>query len=304
MRRGRSSVSSNKPCLEETELKVLVTGATGNIGSAVAESLIARGVPVRLVGTRPAVLQEKFPGAEVAKLDFFDPTTFELAIADATALFLVRPPAIAQVRATVNAFASTAVARRVRHIVFASVAGVERNRLIPHHRIETHLQTLETGWTFLRPGFFSQNLAEAYQLDICEDDRLYLPAGAGRVAFIDTRDIGEAAANILASPAEHDGSSYHVTGPAAVDLSEVAMLLSQELQRPIRYQPASVVGYMRHLLFRHRLPFPQALVQTVLHAGLRRGAAESVVPTLGELLGRPPRSLADFIHDYRAVWLR
>lgn len=46
----------------------------------------------------------------------------------------------------------------------------------------------------------------------------------------------------------------------------------------------------------------QAIVQTVLHTGLRRGQAETVDPTLPRLLGRPARTLAEYVHDHRDVW--
>lgn len=155
----------------------------------------------------------------------------------------------------------------------------------------------------LRPGFFAQNLATAYRTDIRDDDRIYLPAGDGKVAFIDTRDLGEIAAAILADPAQHAGRGYTLTGPRAVTFGEVADLLSSALGRPIVYQPARVPGYLRHLRS-HDLPLPQRLVQTVLHTGLRRGDAEQVDPTLAQLLGRPPRDISDYITDHMDLWHR
>jgi hypothetical protein len=62
-----------------------------------------------------------------------------------------------------------------------------------------------------------------------------------------------------------------------------------------------VPGYVRHLLG-GGLPLDQALVQTVLHFGLRLGQAETVDPTLGQLLGRPPGTMASYIHDSREMW--
>jgi uncharacterized protein YbjT (DUF2867 family) len=155
----------------------------------------------------------------------------------------------------------------------------------------------------LRPGFFAQNLATAYRTDIRDHDRIHLPAGQGRVAFIDNRDLGELAGRILAAPGPHAGRGYTLTGPRAVTFDEVAALLTDALDRPIRYEPASILGYVRHL-GAEGLPLPQRLVQTVLHAGLRRGDAEEVDPTLADLLGRPPRGIADYIADHVHLWVR
>jgi uncharacterized protein YbjT (DUF2867 family) len=163
---------------------------------------------------------------------------------------------------------------------------------VPHHRVETHLRASGVGWTILRPGFFAQNLADAYRADITRQDRIYVPAGDGRVAFVDTRDIGEVAARILLAPTEHAGRGYLLTGREAPTFTQVAESLTRELDRRIRYEPASVLGYARHLR-RQGLPAAQVVVQTVLHAGLRRGDAATVDPALEALLGRRPRTIDD-----------
>lgn len=83
--------------------------------------------------------------------------------------------------------------------------------------------------------------------------------------------------------------------------AEAAALVSRVLARPIRYVPASIPGYVLHCR-RRGLPWGQALVQTILHVGLRFGQAEVVEPTLGGLLGRPPRTLEDYVRDHADLW--
>ncbi|HET6531949.1 MAG TPA: SDR family oxidoreductase [Actinoplanes sp.] len=280
---------------------VLVTGATGNVGGATARALIDLGRPVRVAGTDVAALRRRFPGAEAVALDFTDPGTFEPATRGAGGLFLVRPPAVSRVGPTLNALVDAAARNGVRHVTFASVTGADTNRIVPHHRVETHLRGAGLPWTILRPGFFAQNLADAYRTDILDDDRIYLPAGSGRAAFIDTRDIGDVAATVFADPDAHRGAGYTLTGPQAFDFATVATLLTGVLGRPIRYQPATVAGYLRHLR-RRGAPVTQALVQTVLHTGLRRGPAGRVDPTLPRLLGRPARTLEQYVHEHRETW--
>ncbi|WP_433304090.1 hypothetical protein ACQP2F_13905 [Actinoplanes sp. CA-030573] len=106
---------------------------------------------------------------------------------------------------------------------------------------------------------------------------------------------------VYEDPDAHRGAAYTLTGAHALGFDEVARLLTDVLGRTIRYQPAGVAGYLRHLRHRH-LPMVQCLVQTVLHTGLRRGQAERVDPTLGRLLGRAPTPLAAYIRDYRHLW--
>jgi len=90
-----------------------------------------------------------------------------------------------------------AVAHGVRHVVFLSLLGAERNPILPHTKIEKVLMASGAAWTMLRCGFFMQNLNTTHLADIREYDDLFIPAGGGKTSFIDVRDIGAVAARIL-----------------------------------------------------------------------------------------------------------
>ncbi len=286
-----------------TQGPVLVVGASGNLGGAVVRALLAGGRQVRAVGTDVEALENAFPAAEAVRLDLHDPTSFGPALDGAAGLFLMRPPAISTVGPTLNALLDVGEQSGVAHVVFSSVTGADTNRVVPHHRVERHLHASGLSWTILRPGFFAQNLADAYAADIVRSDRIYLPAGRGRAAFVDVRDIGAAAAAVLADPSAHAGKGYALTGPRALDFDEVAAIMTHELGRSIRYRRAGIVGYARHLRGQG-LPVPQVLVQTILHTGLRFGQGESLDPALARLLGRAPTSLEQYVHDHRSSWAR
>jgi len=277
-----------------------VVGASGNVGGAVVRSLRVAGLPVRAAGTNVTALERRYPGGEAVRLDFHDPATFAPALDGAGGLFLLRPPAITRVGPTLNALLDVALQCGIDHVVFSSVSGADTNRVVPHHRVETHLHASPLSWTILRPGFFAQNLADAYRTDIVADARIFLPAGRGRVAFVDVRDVGDVSAAVFADPVAHRGTGYTLTGGQALDFDEVAAILTRELGRPIRYEAATVLAYLRHLR-EQGLPVPLILVQTILHAGLRRGQAETVDPTLARLLGNAPRTLAEYVHDHSSV---
>ncbi len=281
----------------------LVTGANGHVGRHVVDQLLQRGVDVVAASFDPVALRARFGDAvATARLDFRDPDTWPDALGGADRMFLMRPPAIADVQDTINPFVDLARAHGIDHVVFLSVAGAGRNKAVPHRKVEDHLRARGAGHTNLRPGFFAQNLESAYRADIVEDDRIYVPAGRTQpVNWIDTRDIAEVAARILVDPAPHLGESYTLAGPGAVPWSDVTDALGAALGRPIRYEPASVFGYMRHLS-RRGLPRGAIVVQTILHFLLRFGQGATEDPTLERLLGRPGRTVGEYIEDHAAVW--
>jgi len=110
----------------------LVTGAMGNVGSIVADSLGSSGHEVIVAGRDVQELSRRF-GTEftVAHLDFQNPSTFD-CLGGVSGLFLLRPPQISRVGNTINPFIDRAEEVGVEHIVFSSVAGAESNRIVPH----------------------------------------------------------------------------------------------------------------------------------------------------------------------------
>jgi len=226
-----------------TDAPILVTGALGNVGGATVTALLHRGERVRAADLDTDALAQRFPDAEAVRLDFLDPTTFEPALAGCRALFLLRPPPISRVKPTLNRLIDVAAQRGlVEHVVFSSVEGADTNTIVPHHRVETHLRASALPWTILRPGFFAQNLTDAYRLDIRDDHRLYVPAAHGRVAFIDVADLGKVAATVFTDPTPHTGQGYTLTGPEALTFDQVADLLTRHTDplptRHYRRQPA------------------------------------------------------------------
>ena len=92
----------------------LITGASGNQGGPAARRLLELGVPLRVAGTRLDALREAFPATEAVRLDLTDPATFAPALGGVGGVFLLRPPAIAKMGPTLNAFLDEAQRRGVR----------------------------------------------------------------------------------------------------------------------------------------------------------------------------------------------
>ena len=215
-------------------------------------------------------------------------------------MFLLRPPALSDVKRYLRPFLAAAQQAGTGHVVFLSVMGV--NRLMPHWRVEQDLRSSTMAWTFLRPSFFAQNLDTAYGADITDRSEIRLACGRGRTSFIDARDVADVAALALTAPPPTKGAIHTLTGPAALDYHRVASMLSAELRRPINYIPLSLPAYRRELRYQH-LPSDYVNVQLLINLVAHLGLAGTVNGTVQQLLGRPATPLATYLHDQRGSWL-
>ncbi|MBK7219385.1 MAG: SDR family oxidoreductase [Candidatus Promineofilum sp.] len=282
---------------------ILVTGATGNVGREVVKGLLARGTRVRVSVTDEADTRRAPSGvAEVALFDFTAPETFPAAFDGVARLFLVRPPAIGNVKRDMKPAIDYAVAAGVGHVVFLSLVGAERNRLVPHAKVEKLLQQSGVAWTMLRCGFFMQNLDTTHRADIVEHDDIFIPAGNGRTAFIDVRDIGAVAARVL-TEAGHENAAYPLTGSESLTYGEVAEIMTAELGRPITYSDPSPLAFARRMRERG---YAGGFINVMngIYLTTRLGMAATVYPQAAELLGRPPITMRQYVRDHAAAFGR
>jgi len=278
---------------------ILVTGATGNVGAEVVHALPDKAQFIAGVRNPEKARQQFAEDVQVIAFDFADPETFAPALQGVDRIFLVRPPSITDV-AIFEPLIKAAKETGVQQIVFLSLQGIEKVSFVPHAKIETLIQQSGIPYTFLRAGFFMQNLNTTHRADIAERDELFIPAGKSRTAFIDARDIGAVAAQVLIEPG-HENCAYTLTGAEAFSYVEVAEIFTSVLGREIRYPNPSVISFVWRM-WRRGYALPQVLVMAFLYTMTRMGQAKSVSAETEMLLGRPPRTLADYVDDYRHCW--
>jgi uncharacterized protein YbjT (DUF2867 family) len=286
--------------------QVLITGATGTVGREVAAALTSSTgtsctikAAVRDVTKAAPTLPTE---TDVVAFDFLEPETFDTALDGIQRCFLVRPPALATPQQDMAPFLDAMVEVGVEHVVFLSLLGVEHNRRTPHYRIEQLIRQREMAYTFLRPGFFMQNLNTFYRDDIRLHDEITIPAGRGKTGFIDVRDIAAVAAKVL-TEAGHAGAAYELTGAEALDYFEVAAIMSDVLNRTITYTKPSPRAYRRRMRARG-LPEDFIKVMTKLYIPVRLGLAGQTTEEVGRLLGRPPMTMRQYVEDYRSAWVK
>ena len=281
-------------------MAIFVTGATGIVGSAVVRELARRGEPV-IAGVRDPANQECPEGVTPRQFDFgFSVAEHERALAGVDRLFLMRPPAIADVESTLIPVIDAARRQGVRQIVFLSLQGVQGNRRTPHFAVEQYLRRTGAPFTMLRPNFFMQNLVTAYASDIRERGVIFVPAGGARTAFIDARDIGRVAASVFTEPG-HVGKAYTLSGEQSLTYTDVARIMTDVLGRPISYGRPSEDQYLERL---RGEGYPQDYldVQKMIHRVVRLNVSALPNHSIQKLTGSPATCLAQFVQDNRAAW--
>jgi len=286
---------------------ILVTGATGNVGLPVARGLVAAGEPVRLAVRGAPRVDDPMPagadaGADVVPFDFTDASTWDAAFAGVRTMFLVRPPRLGNVKRDLLPAVAHAGAAGVRHVVFLSLQGAQRNPVVPHATVERWLRDSGLGWTFVRASFFMQNLTTTHVSDIRDRGRIVVPAGSGRTAFVDAHDVAAVAVEALRDPARHAGRAWTPTGPQALTYDEVAVTLSRVLGRPISYDRPGPLTYARHARGVLGMPPGMVAITTAIYTAARLGLAAGLTGDVRRVTTRDPVSFAEFAARERSAW--
>lgn len=280
---------------------VLVTGATGNVGRAVATHLVAAGESV-VSGLRGLQYPGAVEGTEPRDFDFEDSSGWPAAFSGVDRLFLLRPPPISDVERFLFPVIDAALDRGVRQIVFLSLQGVQFNTRTPHHAVEKYLKSLKAPFTFLRPNFFMQNLSTTYRDDIRDRGEIFVPAARARTAFVDADDIGRVAARVFTQPG-HLGKAYTLSGEQSLGYREVARILTDVLGYPVRYAEPTVAEYVEHLESSGAAA-DYIDVQEMIYRVVRTNVSAFPNKTIRRLTGEPATTFEEFARREREVWRR
>ena len=226
---------------------ILITGATGNVGLEAIAALQGSESQCKLfAGVRNVKNDEnKFSdfNIDLIKLDFTDMTTHLSTLMQADIVFLLRPPQLADVDAHFKPFIESAKIANIQHIVFLSVQGADKNKIIPHAKIEKLIIESNIPYTFLRPAYFMQNFTTVLQKDLLDKKRIFLPAGDAKFTLIDVADIGKVAAAVLTNPEKHVNQAYDLTSDEKLNFAEIADKLSKGLNSKINYISPNLVRF-------------------------------------------------------------
>ncbi|MFD5601221.1 NmrA family NAD(P)-binding protein [Leucobacter sp. NPDC058333] len=285
------------------EPAVLVTGATGNTGRVVVEQLLTAGRSVRAAGRTTESVRRAFGDrVEAVALDFTDESTWHDAFTGVEQMFLMRPPQLGKPKREMIPALEYARKLGITQIVFLSLQGAEKNRVVPHAAIEAWLRESGAAWTFVRASFFHQNLSTVHVSDVRDRNEIVVPAGRGATAFVDAEDVGAVAAVAILNPDDYRNTALTVTGNEALGYARIAEILSRELGRNIAYNRPGLLRYLRHARRQLGLPWGMVMVTAAIYTTARFGMAAGLTDTARTVLGRDPIGFAEFAHRERRVW--
>jgi uncharacterized protein YbjT (DUF2867 family) len=283
-------------------VKVLVTGATGNVGREVIANLLTVDEVEVVAGVRYISLARKvFPKQtrlNYVFFDFTDPETYDIALEGIDRVFLLRPPHLTDVDTCFRPFLESMAAHKIREIVFMSVMGVEKSRLIPHAKIERLIAEAGFDSIMLRPSYFMQNLTTVLLGDIKKRKEIFLPAGRAKFNWIDVRNVGEAAAFCLRNFEQYRNQTFTIMGNDTCSFDQVAALLQSTLGWEISYRSANPISFYR-VKKKEGLKKAYILIILILHLIPRFSKPPARISDYAVIMNKDPYSLQEFIEHER-----
>ena len=279
---------------------ILITGATGTIGSDLVEKLAAAKVGARaLVRSRAKAERIEALGLETVIGDFEQPDTLRAALDGVEKVFLLSAPEERQAELQSNLI-QAARSAGVRHIVKLSAIGVgsglesiSLGRL--HRQTEEELERSGIAYTHLRPNGFMQN-SFMFAQTIRTQDAFYAPLGDARVSYVDARDVSTVAFKTLTEEG-HENQAYEITGPEALSYHDMAREFSSALGREVKYVEVPMEAARGAML---GMGMQQWLANalTELFNFYGEGRADKVTGIVRQVTGKEPITFSQFAKDY------
>ncbi len=288
-------------------MRILITGATGNVGMEVLRviSSINHGYHV-VAGVRNVEKSRRelsaFPELEIALFDFEQVNQFGTYLSAVDILFLLRPPQISDVPKHFKPLIEAAEQASVQHIVFLSVQGADKSSIIPHHKIEKLIQASGIDYTFLRPAYFMQNFSTTLHKDIVKKDRVYLPSGKAKFTIIDLHDVGEVAAKVLIEPSAYRNKAMDLTNEEQLNFGEMCAILSKVLGRKVSHVSPTLLSFFLQKR-KEQVPTPFIMVMIMLHYLPRFQPTPATSDWVEMILGRKAWRFREFVEREKDVWL-
>jgi uncharacterized protein YbjT (DUF2867 family) len=298
----------------------LVTGATGTVGSEVVKQLtspsssLSSGSRVRAAvhsKDKADKLRSENKEVEFFHMDYNKPETIVDSLNGIDKLFLLTLPT-PNMSEIASRLIKEAKKNDVKHIVKLSVldADAEPGILIGrmHRQEEKIIEESGIPYTFLRAGAFMQNFINFFGQTIRTQNAIYIPAGDGKVSFVDVRDIATVASKILLTKnndskdkQQYEYKKFNITGNEALSYSQAAEILSNALGRRLSYVNVTEDDARKAM---KKMQMDEWLIDALmeLYSVIRSGYASQTTTVIEQIIGRKPISLDQFARDHASFF--
>jgi uncharacterized protein YbjT (DUF2867 family) len=287
---------------------ILITGATGTVGSEVVKQLSDKGEIIRAAARSASDNTfRNLNSVRVVQLDYNNPGRLATALKGVEKLFLLTPPQSTTVDFTSN-LVREAKKAGVKYIVKQSVMGADAEPEITptpirlHRQAEKIIEESKIPFTFLRPNFFMQNFVNLYSHSIKTQGAFYVPAGDVRISFVDVRDIAAIAVHALTSNnGKHEGKAYSITGGEALSHGQAAEILSKQLEKKVNYINVSDEDARKGM---KDMGMDEWTINSImeLFEFARAGYWLAISPVTEQITGNKPISFSQFADDYAVAF--
>ncbi|WP_026777579.1 NmrA family NAD(P)-binding protein [Polaribacter sp. Hel_I_88] len=287
--------------------KILITGATGNIGTEVVNFLntLTNKAEIIVAVRNIASAKNNFrnqPNLGYRTFNFKDPQTYTSAFKDIEILFLLRPPQIAEVNRYFKPLLESAKKNGIEKIVFLSVQGAEKSNIIPHNKIERLIKLIGFQYIFVRPSYFMQNLTTTLLAEILEDKTITLPAKQAKFNWIDVKNIAEVIAILLQSFHKYENNIFEITGSENKNFDEVTKIMTTVTGTKFQFKSINPIRFY----FKKRksgMESSFAFVITLLHFLPRLEKEPEITNNYFKITGKTTTTLKEFIKREKSTLL-
>jgi uncharacterized protein YbjT (DUF2867 family) len=304
--------------MNDQEKTILVTGATGTVGSEVVKQLTSispssSGHKIRAAvhSKNKADKLKQFDNkrVEIVELDYAKPETVADALNKVDNLYLQTLP-IPDITDICSNLVKEAKKNNVKYIVKLSAMGADsdpRSTILRLHGEEEKI-IADSGiaYTFLRPPAFMQNFVTQFGHTIRTQNVFYVPAGDAKMSFVDARDIAAIAVGMLTNNSnggsqQRHNKAYDITAQDALSYRQVADILSNEVGKKISYIDITEDGARKGM---EQIGMSDWFIDIMIELFriIRAGYGSETTAAVEHITGRKPISFAQFAKDYAEVF--
>lgn len=279
--------------------KILVIGASGNVGKEVIQQLSEHHVSI-IGATRHPEKQQPASNLTWKQFDVTKQEDLSKLFQGVNRVFLMSAPGYAEQDEILAPLIKAAQYQNVEKVVLMTAIGVDASDDIPFRKAELQLEQSGLNYAIIRPNWFNQNFHTYWMGGIKAENKILVPAGLGKTSFIDVQDIAACAVSLLISE-QSENQTYVLTGPESLSYHDIAKMISSVAGQDIGYEDTTPQIFKQGLL-QAQLPEDYADLLVGLFEFVKLGYVSEISNDVEKIIGRPPMAFMSYAESSKNFW--